>query len=290
MEKPPEAIRATSRSCPVSADRRWTSAVARSTASRWAGSLHRPPEVVELERQGVQRRTEFVAGDRDERVPDLNRLLRFLVQALELRLGMLAFGDVARDLGGADHLAGGVLDGRDRQGDRDQIAVLRDADGLEMLDAFAPPDAVQDQRHVLLVPGRHQGRDGLPDDLCRLVSEEALGPRVPGRDDPLQVLGDDRVLGGIHDGDETLPFLFAALLLRGVLKEDGDAVAGWDRRSARTSGSNVGENVSNPAARRLPARGGCARGPRPRGDRARGRRCPEAPRGWPSIASACGFR
>ena len=58
--------------------------------------------------------------------------------------GAFAIGDIARDLGGADDAAGGVLDGRDGEREVDESAVFALAEGVEMLEPFAALDAGDD--------------------------------------------------------------------------------------------------------------------------------------------------
>ena len=96
-------------------------------------------------------------------------------QPLPLRLGPLAVGDVAGDLRGPDDRAVGVADRRDGERDVDDAPVLGDALGLEVLDPLAPADALQDAVHVLGMVRRHQGGDGLADDLGGGVAEDPLG-------------------------------------------------------------------------------------------------------------------
>jgi hypothetical protein len=77
-------------------------------------------------------------------------------------------GDVAGDLGDADDLAVRSPYRRDRQRHVDPSAVLRDAHGVEVLDALASPDPRQDFRLLMLKLGRIRIVTGLPiSSACR---------------------------------------------------------------------------------------------------------------------------
>ena len=54
--------------------------------------------------------------------------------------------------------------------------------------------------HVLGMLRRHQGGDGLADDLGGGVAQDPLGGLIPARDDPVERLADDGVVGGFDDG------------------------------------------------------------------------------------------
>src|SRR6202011_5693943 len=68
-----------------------------------------------------------------------------MLQFAHLGVEALPRGDVAGDLRRADDRAVRVADGRHRQRHIDERAVLAPADRLEMIDAFATPDALEDE-------------------------------------------------------------------------------------------------------------------------------------------------
>ena len=70
---------------------------------------------------------------------------------MQLLLRPLSLGDVSSHLGRADHMAGGILDRRYRDGEVELPPVLSETNGFEMIEAFAAPDAGEDL-HVPL-PG-----------------------------------------------------------------------------------------------------------------------------------------
>ena len=115
---------------------------------------------------------------------------------------LLIFGNVAGDFRGADDVAGSVVDGRDRDRDVDAAAVFADADGFEMIDAFAPADFRQNGGFFVESLGRQQNQNRLADDFVGGVAEDALGGRVPTEDDAVEIFADDRVVGSGNDGGQ----------------------------------------------------------------------------------------
>ena len=93
-----------------------------------------------------------------------------------------------------------VPDGRHRERDVYERPVLAQAHRLVVLDALAGPDARQDEGLLVLVVGGDEDGHGLADDLVGRVAEDALGPAVPARDDGVERLGDDGVVGRVDDG------------------------------------------------------------------------------------------
>ena len=113
-----------------------------------------------------------------------------------------ALGDVARDGRDAQHLAGVVQDRRHGQRDRDPAAVLPDAHRLVVLDPLAIADLLEDLVHLLGAIRMAQHRDVLPEDLLGGVAVHPLRRGVPARDDPVERLRVDRVVGRVHDRRE----------------------------------------------------------------------------------------
>src|SRR5690349_4869835 len=100
-------------------------------------------------------------GDQDQVLGRLEDALALLALALQRALRALAVGDVAGDLGGADDLAIGGLQGRDSEDDVDLAAVLVAAGGLLLLDADAVADARQDLCDLVVAPLRYDQVDAL---------------------------------------------------------------------------------------------------------------------------------
>ena len=113
-------------------------------------------------------------------------------------VGAFALGDVAGDLGRADQTAVAAPDGRDGQRHVHQASRLGAPHRLEVLDALASAQALQ-QPALFGVPLRRDDDvDRLPHHLLGAVAEETLGARVPGADGAVQQLADDRVVGARH--------------------------------------------------------------------------------------------
>src|SRR4029077_4090556 len=131
----------------------------------------------------------------------------------------LALGDVAPDLRGADDCTFSVRRGRNRQRNIDQAAVLMPAHGLVVVDGFTAADARENSRLLVEPIRRNQDGDRPADALRGFVSEQALGPAIPGPDDSVEILADDGVVGGFDDRGELLGRLLRALALRQIKHE-----------------------------------------------------------------------
>src|SRR6478736_6439472 len=73
----------------------------------------------------------------------LGPMVDLLQQPLDLLLRPLPLGDVMRDLGDADDVAGVVEDWREGDGDLDRATVLADTHRFVVLDPLAAADACQ---------------------------------------------------------------------------------------------------------------------------------------------------
>ncbi len=106
------------------------------------------------------------------------------------------FGDVASDLGGADDLPVRAPDRRDSQRNVDQPAIFSHAHGFVVLDTFARPESGEDCRLFIFMIFGDEDRDWFADYFVGGVTKDALRTVVPTRDDALECLADDRVVGG----------------------------------------------------------------------------------------------
>ncbi len=138
-------------------------------------------------------------------------------------LGPPLVGDVPADLGGPDDLALGVADRRDGERDVDDGAVLPPPLRLVVVDLLAAADAAEDALGVLDGLGRHEHGDVPADDLLGGVAEDAFRPLVPARDDAVEVLRGDDVVGGLDDGGELLVQQLRPPLLGDVAEDEDDA-------------------------------------------------------------------
>jgi hypothetical protein len=113
-----------------------------------------------------------------------------------------ALGDIAGHLGSADNLASVVEQRRHGQRDRQPGAISMLPDRLVVIDLVAGPDLGEHHIFLGLQFVRNQHADGPPDGVGRRVAEHAFRRRIPRRDRAVQVLGDDRIVGRLDDGDE----------------------------------------------------------------------------------------
>ena len=144
-------------------------------------------------------RTGDDGADGVQRLGDAGRLLQQL-HALELDAPQQR--DVAGDLRGADDPPVDVADRRHGQRDRHQRSVLAAADGLEVVEAIAAANAGQRLVFLGLAILRDQPADRRTDHLGGTVAEHPLRRLVPRLDDAVEILADDRVVGGLDDGGE----------------------------------------------------------------------------------------
>src|SRR5204863_4119141 len=135
----------------------------------------------------------------------LGAVMQLAGEQIPARLRLLALGDVARDLRGADNPARRVPDGRHGERDVEQAAILAAANGLVMVDALTAPNAVEYGGLLVVALGRYENGHGLANDLFALVAEEPLRRAVPAGDDAIEILADDRIVGGLHYGGQPLP-------------------------------------------------------------------------------------
>ena len=188
--------------------------------------------------------------DRVQRVPKIvpENSEVHVARALALPFRGLERRDVARDLGGADDVPALVVDRRHRQGDIDDPPVLRLSQRLVVLDALAPPDAVEDGEEVVLLLGREDQLDGFSDRLVGRVPEDPLGGTVPAGDRAVEGLGDDRVLARADDRGEQAPLLVGLLAVRDVRAEARHAGRAF-RRASRPRRGPRSTRCRRPAGR-----------------------------------------
>src|SRR5215468_11660388 len=103
--------------------------------------------------------------------------------------------DIACDFRGGDDRSIGGADRRYGQRDGNTAAILGDADGVEVIDALAAPQLVQDLQFLRMQLRGHDDGDRLANHLVRLIAEDARGATVPRKDATFESLADDRVIG-----------------------------------------------------------------------------------------------
>ena len=119
-----------------------------------------------------------------------------------------ALSDVPSDLGRAHDPSERITDGRYRQRDLDPVPVLPNANRLVVVDPLTPFDLPENLLLLLDVFGRDEDRHGLANRLGGGVAKDPLGACIPGPNDALEALADDRIVRGIDDcgqmaGDES---------------------------------------------------------------------------------------
>src|SRR5690242_6300457 len=95
----------------------------------------------------------------------------------------LLFGDIACDMRNTDHFTVPAEDGGDGEGHVPGGAVFVEANGFEMDDLPAIPQALEDIRLFVLAIGGYQFAHRAADDLFGGVAEEALGSGIPALND-----------------------------------------------------------------------------------------------------------
>ena len=174
------------------------------------------PHPIELELQGGERRLELVRGDGEKLVADPQRLLGadpVRVQPPPFLFGLLALGQIARDLGESDERASFVSERGDDDVGPESGPVLPDAPPFVLDPPLGRRLGQQPGRPPVLpvLPGVKEV-DRLAEDLLPLIPLDQRRPGVPGRHPPVAVEHEDRVITDAFDQNaETL----VAFLQRG---------------------------------------------------------------------------
>jgi hypothetical protein len=71
-----------------------------------------------------------------------------------------------------------------------------------MIDTLARVDLRQNHRLFIESIWRNQNRDRLTDHLFGQISKQARRPAIPGLNDSLEVLADNRIVGSIDNGSQ----------------------------------------------------------------------------------------
>src|ERR1700722_15742627 len=135
---------------------------------------------------------------------------------VKLGLQLLLRRDVADDLRGADYATAVVSYGRDREGNINSISILAEPYGLKVINPFACPYFCQNHTLVIEELRRNEDRNRSTDNLCRFISEDALGALIPVSHDSVQILADNCVIGGLDDRGHAVQGKLGLLLFSDV--------------------------------------------------------------------------
>ena len=126
----------------------------------------------------------------------LNQKPELFLALPERVLGLFSLGKIARDLGIADQIAGGVLDGVDDDIGPELSAVLSAAPAFAFEFSFARGNLERSLRQPRFAIGLGiEAREMLAQDFGFLVAFEAPRPRIPARDGAVQIEHVDGVIG-----------------------------------------------------------------------------------------------
>src|SRR6476660_470982 len=92
-----------------------------------------------------------------------------------------------------------ITNRRDREGDIDALATFPASNGFEVFYALSPSDAVQNQRFFIRSILGQQKSHGAANRLNRRVAVYVLGPRIPGEDNTIKGLADNRIFRGLYN-------------------------------------------------------------------------------------------
>src|SRR5690606_37619503 len=123
----------------------------------------------------------------------LDAMIDLAEQETDPSLRLFGLAHIASNLGGADNNAIGIFDGRNRDRNRDQRAVLSDASGVKALDSLTPSHPLDDVGFFALQPLGNEHKDRASDRFLSGIAEHPLGSDVPTRNLAVQILADDGV-------------------------------------------------------------------------------------------------
>src|ERR1700722_14676876 len=149
-------------------------------------------------REGVadrgQRIAQLMRQQRHELVFTLLRDPERILGSAQRLFGAPPFADIARNLGGADHHAVGIVDGRDGEGYRDSATALGNTLGIKVLHPLAPAQLRDDLAFFALQIIRDNERDGLADCLFGCIAENPARGAVPRLDYSVEGLAYDCIV------------------------------------------------------------------------------------------------
>src|SRR4051812_1897529 len=153
-------------------------------------------------------------------------------------------GDVAGDFGCADNVSGKISHRGDGERDIDEGTVFALTDGMEVVDALAAAEALDDAGFFVPALTRDDEGDVLADRLIGAVSEHVFRTLIPTADDAVEGLADDGVVGGIDDRGEQGGIAFGTFALGDLAGDFGCADNATGRISHRRDGERNVEDAA----------------------------------------------
>ena len=87
-----------------------------------------------------------------------------------------------------------------------------------VLDSLSTLQARNNRRLFVMEFLGDNAQDRLPDDLVGLVTKHAFGGRIPTGDHAIEVLGNDGIVGALHDGSQPESSILEASPVRGITR------------------------------------------------------------------------
>ena len=214
---------------------------------------------------GIHRRAQLVAHVGQKVALGAVRGDRRILRLTQFLFGLFAARDVSFDGRDTDQPSRGIMNGREGQRDRYELSTATSAHRLELIQPSATSHGRPQFGFNFRIVGGKNDRDRPADGFLRSVAIDHFGGPVPARDDAIQRLAHDRVVGGIDDGRKSrlllqrppalddAPHLFADVsrqaeqvcvgsqFFRSEELHDGnDFVTNQDRKSKRSFDAEVG--------------------------------------------------
>src|SRR5580698_6380724 len=158
-------------------------------------------------------------------------------------LQLLLRGDVADDLRRTDYASALISYGRDRERNIDSISILLEPYRLKVFNSFTRPYLCENHILVIQELPRNKVRDRSTDNLCRLISEDALRAPIPVSDDSVQVLADNCVIGRLDDCCHAIQGKLGLFLFRDV----GSKAACVNELAVPDENVGINANIANGA-------------------------------------------
>jgi len=146
-------------------------------------------------------------------------MIELLDEKLLEGLVALSLGNVSGYLGRTDDIAGEIADRGYRDRELQLSPVLGNAHRIEMINPLSALELVDDLDLFVLQSFGDDPEDGLANHFLGSVAKNALGAPIPGDNDAVEVLANDRIIRRRNNGREPLR-VDVIILSVGYLYED----------------------------------------------------------------------